>query len=492
MISPARIITAKHSNYYNSLSRIGQYVTPLILAVVDYFTVILAILTAAYLRGVILPSYFPQLDSFSIKSGYAYFIIPFIYFLFLVYEGMYTKRLPFWKNVEILFKICLYANVLTISIMYFTGQADISRFFVAIIWILSFLYLITTRYLTKRILVATGLLKKKIVIIGAGKTAEVLAKNFEKEFNLGYEIVGLIEDNYTERSLVKRYKHIGCFADAEWAIVQSGVQDVIIATPGLDRREMLDLVYRIQPYVRNLTIVPDLFGVPLSNMEVETFYNEQMVMLRVRNNLSLSRNRIIKRLFDVIAGMFIFCLGLPILLLIYLIVKYDSKGPALHIDDRLGKDGRKFKCYKFRTMHVDADDMLETYFYENPEAKEEWDKFAKLRNYDPRVTKMGKWLRKYSLDELPQIVNVLQGNMSLVGPRPYLPREKIAMGYYASTILETVPGITGLWQVNGRNQIEFEGRLQLDSWYVRNWSVWHDMVLLIKTIHVVFGKKGAY
>ncbi|WP_378950813.1 undecaprenyl-phosphate galactose phosphotransferase WbaP [Pelosinus sp. sgz500959] len=494
MTPPARTIAIKQSiSSISSFSRIGQYVAPLILAAVDYITVIFAVLTAWYLRTIILPEYFLMLHPFHVHNTYVYFIYPFTYFLFLSYEGMYTKRLPFWKNVEIIFKICIFVSTLAIVVMYFTGKAEnISRAFVVFTWLFSFLYLISARHITKRILVATGLWKKPVVIVGAGKTAELLAKSFEDEPNLGYKIVGLVEDNHIECSLLNRYPHIGLFADVEQAVIDSGVQEVIIATPGLEREEMLDLVYRIQPYVRNLTIVPDLFGIPLSNMEVETLYNEKTVMLKARNNLSLFRNRFIKRVFDIVFGMIVFILILPILLGIYLIIQYDSKGSPLHTAKRLGKGGQEFSCYKFRTMHVGADSLLETYFAQNPEAKEEWDKFAKLKNGDPRVTHVGKFLRKYSLDELPQIINVLKGNMSLVGPRPYLPREKARMGYFANTILYTVPGITGLWQVSGRNEIAFEGRLQLDSWYVRNWSVWHDMVLLIKTINVVFGKKGAY
>jgi len=491
---PTRTLTVKKQIHSIAVvSRIGQYIAPMILIIADYFAVVFAELIAWHLRAVLLPKYFPMLSAFHINNTYVYFIFPFTFFLFLLYEGMYSKRLPFWKSAETIFKICIYVSALAIVVMYFTGKAeDISRTFIGLTWMLSFIYLIYTRYIAKRMLGAAGLWQRPLVIVGAGKTAEILARSFEEEPNLGYKIVGLVEDHYAERPLMHKYPYIGMFFDAEKAIINSGVQDVIIATPGLEREEMLDLVYRIQPYVRNLTIVPDLFGVPISNMEVETLFNEKAVLLRMRNNLSLLRNRVIKRMFDIVAGLCIVSFLFPILLVLYLIVKYDSPGPVLHIAKRLGKNGKEFVCYKFRTMHVNADNMLGKYFHKNPDAKEEWEKFAKLRNGDPRVTKAGKWLRKYSLDELPQIVNVLKGDMSLVGPRPYLPREKNKMGYLSNVILETVPGITGLWQVSGRNDIEFDGRLQLDSWYVRNWSVWQDVVLLIKTISVVFWRKGAY
>lgn len=150
------------------------------------------------------------------------------------------------------------------------------------------------------------------------------------------------------------------------------------------------------------------------------------------------------------------------------------------------------KCYKFRSMYMNADRILLDFLGKHPEAEQEWKEFQKLRGDDPRVTKVGKFIRKYSLDELPQIFNVIKGDMSLVGPRPYLPREKRKIGNYLPIICMTTPGITGLWQVSGRNDIKFNGRLQLDSWYVRNWSLWQDIVLLFKTIGVVFGRKGAY
>ncbi|CUH94495.1 putative membrane protein [Propionispora sp. 2/2-37] len=474
-------------------SRIGRYLAPVILLGADYVSITFAIITSWYLRANLLPRFFESLDPFHLSNKYLYFIVPITYIVFLAYEGLYVKRLPFWKSAELLFKICSYVSALTIVIMYFTEKSnDVSRIFVLLVWSISFFYLAVSRYFSKYILTYFGLWKKPVVVIGAGKTAEILATSFASEPYLGYKIVGLIEDNYMDRPLIQEYPHIGVFANAENVILKSGVQDVIIAAPGLERENLLALIYRIQPHVKNVTIVPDLFGIPLSNIEVETLFNEKTVMLKMRNNLTSLRNRIIKRIFDVVVGAAILLMSLPIFLAVGLTIRLDSRGPILHIAKRLGKDGKKFNCYKFRTMFLNADRILETYFADNPEAQAEWNKFAKLKNYDPRITRVGVWLRKYSLDELPQIVNVMLGNMSLVGPRPYLPREKERMGYAAHTIFKTVPGITGLWQVSGRNSIDFNGRIQLDSWYVRNWSLWHDVVILLKTLKVVVEGKGAY
>jgi len=494
MTPPARSSVANQTPYPISFSaKIGYYLAPVLLLVGDYIVVVASLLTAWFIRVDMIPHYFTSLMPFYIKDILLYVLIPIPYILFLAYEGLYSKRLPFWQNVEKIFKICTYVSIFAVMIMYFIGTAEqASRLFVALAWAISFIYLCMARYFGKRILTASGLWQKPVVIVGAGKTAEILAKTFTDDPGMGYKIVGVVEDNATERPLVHRYPHIGTFATVEQAVTTSGVQDVIIAAPGLQREDLLDLVYRIQPYVRNLTIVPDLIGVPLSNMSVETLFNEKIVLLKSRNNLSLFRNCMIKKIFDIVAGIGIFIMILPILILLAIRIKFDSPGPIMHIAKRLGKNGQEFSCYKFRTMYVNADSMLEGYFKENPSAKEEWDTFAKLKDYDPRVTKAGTLLRKYSFDELPQIINVLKGEMSLVGPRPYLPREKPRMGYFANTILDTVPGITGLWQVSGRNEITFEGRLELDVWYVRNWSFWQDVVLLFKTVGVVFGKKGAY
>jgi undecaprenyl-phosphate galactose phosphotransferase len=197
-------------------------------------------------------------------------------------------------------------------------------------------------------------------------------------------------------------------------------------------------------------------------------------------------------MLDCFLGSIIFICVLPMLAIIVILIKLDSPGDVFYLSKRLGKDGKEFVCYKFRTMYDNAEDILQDYLKNNADAEEEWRVFAKIRNEDPRVTPMGKWMRKYSLDELPQIFNVLKGDMSLVGPRPYLPSEEQRMEYYKNTILMTLPGITGLWQVSGRNDISFDGRLNLDCWYVRNWSMWMDLVILLKTIKVVLAKKGAY
>ncbi len=203
-------------------------------------------------------------------------------------------------------------------------------------------------------------------------------------------------------------------------------------------------------------------------------------------------NESIKRIFDITVSILLLPVVLPIIGIIAILIKLDSEGPVFFIQERLGKNGRKFRCIKFRTMYINNEEILDRYLRENPDKKEEWYRFKKLKSYDPRVTRIGKFLRKTSLDELPQIFNVLKGDMSLVGPRPYLPKEEKDMGYFKNTILLTKPGITGLWQVSGRNELEFKIRLILDERYVLNWSFWLDLLIMLKTVKVVLKREGAY
>lgn len=185
-------------------------------------------------------------------------------------------------------------------------------------------------------------------------------------------------------------------------------------------------------------------------------------------------------------------LALPLMLVLGLLIKIDSPGPVLFTDYRLGRFGAGFSCYKLRTMYLENIDMLQKHWQSNPECKEEWKRYGKLKRNDPRVTRCGKWLRKSSLDELPQLFNVLKGEMSLVGPRPYLIAEQAAMGQFADIILSVYPGVTGLWQVSGRNELEFTERLQIDFKYVHQRSCWLDTWILLRTIIAIISRKGAY
>lgn len=200
-----------------------------------------------------------------------------------------------------------------------------------------------------------------------------------------------------------------------------------------------------------------------------------------------------KRIVDIFAGIVGTLLLLPITLIVYLmrIIKRENDGPIFYTQLRIGKNGKRFKLYKFRTMVMNADEKLENYLKGNKEACNEYKKYKKLK-HDPRITKVGNFLRKTSLDEFPQFINVLKGDMSLVGPRPYLEKEKkdISEKYYEK-IIKVKPGITGYWQVNGRSDVDFEDRTYMDTYYIAHRGFIMDTKIIIKTILKIFEKEGA-
>lgn len=201
--------------------------------------------------------------------------------------------------------------------------------------------------------------------------------------------------------------------------------------------------------------------------------------------------KIVKRIIDIIGALLGCLVLLPLTLCVWIanLIAKDN-GPVFYVQKRIGEDGRSFKMYKYRSMIVDADRKLKKYLLENPEANKEFIEFRKLKD-DPRITAVGKFIRKTSLDEFPQFINVLKGDMSLVGPRPYLPREKRAMGKAYKEIIKVRPGLTGPWQVNGRSEISLEERLKLDIEYTKKCSLKTDLIYFIKTFSKLFQKEGA-
>ena len=210
----------------------------------------------------------------------------------------------------------------------------------------------------------------------------------------------------------------------------------------------------------------------------------------------ISKNKIIykliKRIVDIIGGLVGTILLIPITIVLYIVTLFykENKGPLFFEQLRIGKNGKEFRLYKFRSMVMHADEKLWEYLNNNQEAKEEYKKYKKLKE-DPRITKLGKFLRKTSLDEFPQFINVLKGDMSLVGPRPYLYREKADMGENYSEIIKVKPGLTGYWQVNGRSDVDFNERTKMDVEYIKDRNLWFDLKILVKTILKVFKKGGA-
>lgn len=261
----------------------------------------------------------------------------------------------------------------------------------------------------------------------------------------------------------------------------------VLAMPGVDSAKLLHIVERIGGKFTHLLIIPDLFG--FATMGVPAKSLGGILGVEVRQQLLLPGPRLAKRIMDValtcLGGIFV----LPFLLLIAALIKLDSKGPIFYTQKRLGKDGTYFSAYKFRTMHGDGEARLKAILDADPALRAEYEVYHKLRK-DPRVTRIGRVLRKFSLDEFPQLLNVIKGDMSLVGPRPYIERELTEMSGQEKIILRAPPGMTGMWQVSDRNATSFAQRVQIDVYYVRNWSPWLDIHILAKTFGVVIKGSG--
>ena len=324
-------------------------------------------------------------------------------------------------------------------------------------------------------------------IIGTGRNAFRAYKAIQTEKNLGYQVTafvakqdcGLLAKDLEFITEQQFFKQIGKF------------EKIFIA---LEHDEAELLAYWVKKLsrlnFRNVSIIPSLQGIPLYGAEVSHFFSSETIVLRIPNNLAKRSTRFVKRTFDIIVSSLLLVFLSPLFLGIWLIIKKDG-GSAVYNQVRVGRNRNVFKCYKFRTMVPNSQEVLRALLEKDEEARKQWKKEFKLKN-DPRITQIGHFLRKTSLDELPQLWNVLKGDMSLVGPRPVTRQE---LKYYGDDIIYyqmVRPGLSGLWQVSGRNDIDYATRVYLDAWYVKNWSLWNDMVILAKTVNIVLKRKGAY
>ena len=462
---------------------------PLLFIIFDYLAILLAERMAFGMHdiyGTLMGT------SYHVPNAYLFFWIPLVFIAFLAISQTYTKMRPIIAMVQQIFYAVLYALITCILILYFMQASMLaSRLYVVLFGFLALFNIYIGRYILLKLLKKMNWLTKPVILIGAGKTAELALSFFDGDLGYRYRVVGLLDDAPISKTLPQKFLLLGQVKDATELIRDSGIKTVIITAPGMDGTRMERLVAKIQPLVRDILFVPDLMMLPLGHVGVEPFYTEKVFMLSIRNNLARRRNRLAKRIFDLILTIIGGILISPILLILAVVVGADNKGRIIFAHRRVGRKGKPFPCYKFQTMVPDAQERLEEYLAENPEARKEWEESFKLTN-DPRVTKLGAFLRKTSLDELPQLWNVLMGDMSLVGPRPIVTKEVKFYGENIEEYYMVPPGITGMWQVNGRSDTTYEERVGMDTWYVRNWSVWIDLVYLFKTVKTVFTGKGAY
>jgi Undecaprenyl-phosphate galactose phosphotransferase WbaP len=358
-------------------------------------------------------------------------------------------------------------------------------------WCLGLLVLAPfVRHLVKRIVIRIGLWGKPVVVLGAEKAGARILKVLRQERQLGFNPVAVFDNRVAPTGgMLEGVPYEGTLTEATALGRRHGVDTAIFAMPYTRHEHLSKFVNLVSPSFRHVMVIPNLGGITNSAVVARDLAGTFSVEINydLLNPWAQRVKRVIDILFTLIGGALI----LPLILLLCLLVRIESRGPIFYKDQRMGRDGRLFSCVKFRTMVLDAEDLLQSMLAEDEEMRDEYLKYHKLRD-DPRVTRVGRFLRKTSLDELPQLWNVLRGEMSLVGPRPYLPRESEDIGLTQKEILRVTPGITGPWQVAGRNHTAFSERVQMDSSYVRNWSVWLDLVLLVSTVRCLLLSRDAY
>jgi len=381
--------------------------------------------------------------------------------LFMAYEGIYTKRYDFWHESREVIKSLFMAFVVILAILAITKTIDeYSRATILFIFIAMAFFIPLFKNIGKKTLYKIGLWKREANIIGDDP---FIADEIFKNRYFGY---------------VKSSKE--------------KAKTVFINSNNLSAKELRAIVDTEIKKRQEVIFIPLFNDYNITQSHIYELSNTHTNLIVFKNRLKSQYRVIVQQIFNYVLSILLLPILLPIIAIFAILIKRESPGPIFFTHDRIGKNGKIIPVLKFRSMYNDASERLTKLLCEDESAKEEWEKNFKLKN-DPRITKIGAFLRKTSFDELPQIFNVLKGEMNVVGPRPVIQQEidqyyKKNSEYY----FMVKPGITGLWQVSGRSDTDYDFRVSIDKWYVTNWSLWLDIVILFKTVKEVLKRDGAY
>ncbi|MBU7576207.1 MAG: undecaprenyl-phosphate galactose phosphotransferase WbaP [Hydrogenophaga sp.] len=411
-------------------------------------------------------------------------------------QGHYSahRRKPWWDETRQLIQVIVLAALLDAMVIYL-AKWPLSRLWTGATWGLVLVLLPLSRLAVRHWLLRAGLLTQPYVLIGHPDDVEKAAAALASEPLLGYKPVAVVCPAPGARLV-----QLGGGQVAAPTALTPGVRQYLaqpspyqlVGVLGIrDNGWLRELAQELMLTRDDLVMVPALGGLPIYGMEVSHFFSHDVLLLRARNNLNRRGPQVLKRALDIVGATTLLVLLAPLFAWVAWRIKRDDAGPAFFVQKRVGVDGQLFDFIKFRSMVMDADGALERWKTENQKLYVQYlASNFKLAN-DPRITKIGRLIRRTSIDELPQLINVLRGDMSLVGPRPLLARE---LGEYGKSIAaygKARPGITGLWQISGRSTSTFQHRINMDLWYVRNWSLWYDLVIMLRTVRVVLRQEGA-
>lgn len=380
-------------------------------------------------------------------------------FLFL-YENIYLKRFDFWGDLHKIFKSLFLSLLLIFSFITLSKNSqNYSSGLILLFFTLSLFFVPLAKRVAKNMLFRFDAMKLRVKILADEKRSKTIEKELYDNWYLGHKAV-----------------------DKEFEMI-------LISSQSFKIEELLELINSYMGFTKDIYIIPYLQNIDFTHSQMSSYSNIRVSAFHIENRLINRKNRVLKFTFERVLTVALLPFVLLLHLFISIAIKLDSKGSVIFKQKRLGRDSKPFDCYKYRSMYEDSDYMLNAYLSQNPDEVKNYEVYHKYEN-DPRITKIGKILRASSLDELPQFLNILKGEMNLIGPRPYMVEEGKNM-HDDGIILKVAPGITGLWQVSGRNSLTFKERVELDIWYIQNWSLWMDFVIFLKTIKVVFSKIGA-
>jgi undecaprenyl-phosphate galactose phosphotransferase len=471
-----------------------KYICFVLLVAGDCVALFISFYLAFITRKIVLPVIFPTLLSrpplFSAFLSHSYLVL--IWIVVFGYEKLYIKRQTALEDARILIKSNMIAfAMIAVAVFITKGYFQYSRIIIVLAWSFSFGVLPIVRYIVKLLLIRIHLWKKRVLVIGSPEGASSVIEAIARNRTLGYDIVGCLTDDRTHiGESISGVPILGHFDEIEMWKEKTGFEDIIVSFPNIHSERLIGLLKRWDAMSETIRYIPQTGDLMTTGIEIENIGN--VLALVLRKNLHKPWNLLVKRILEFGASLVLMILLVPYFLIMGIVIKLDSKGPVFFRQERYGRRGKMINVIKMRTMHLDADARLSAFLQKNPVAREEWETYRKLKVHDPRVTRIGAFLRKYSLDELPQIANVFKGDMSLVGPRPYLREELEEIKHEKSILFQVKPGITGLWQISGRSHLSFEERLNLDEAYIRNWSLWMDLTILVKTTRAAASGHGAF
>lgn len=470
-----------------------KIISILALLAADLASLTLSFILAYEIRNELMPLIFPRLSpTFPLSYYFLHSFFFILWILVFAYEKLYTKRSPLWDEIRSLWKstsICFFSLMILVYLA--KKEFYFSRVIIIMAWGFSLFFFPALRYLTKFLLLKSGLWQKNVLILGDGETTNLVIEGINRNRIMGYDIKGILKEKYRKNEeSIAGIPVLGGIEDLKRICQELGVRDIIIALSAPSTEKIVGLIKQAEDFAETIRIIPPTIDLITVGVEIDNLGTT--LALSMKRNLDKKGNLILKMTLEYLICIFLLLLALPLMIIIALAILLDSKGPILFTQKRLGKGGRPFQLLKFRSMYINADEILEKYLATNPGIKKEWSIYKKIRGHDPRVTRVGKFLRRFSLDELPQLFNVLKGDMNLVGPRPYLEEELQGFEPFFKTISRFRPGITGLWQISGRSELPLEKRLILDEYYLRNWSLWLDFMISARTVKAILTGEGAY